>query len=86
MDEHELVSLLKAHKWTYRPRSRRSTGKKYIYAVRWRTTGVEERYVAPLSRLEQLTEDFILSKLEDRPMVAATTECQLPGQLIHSVV
>lgn len=86
MNEHELVSLLKAHKWTYRPRSRRSTGKKYIYAVRWRTTGNEERYIAPVSRLEQLTEDFILSKLEDRPIVAATTECLMPGQPIHSVV
>ncbi len=88
MNEQELVSLLRAHRWTYRPKTRRKTGKKYIYAVRWKNTGNIERYIAPLSRLDELTEDFIINKLQQQgnvPNVVAATECALLGRLSHSV-
>lgn len=88
MNEQELVSLLRAHRWTYRPKARRKTGKKYIYAVQWRNTGVIERYIAPLSKLDELTEDFIINKLQQQgndPNVVAATECYTPTKDCHSV-
>lgn len=83
--EQELVSFLRAHKWTYRTKAVRKTGKRYIYAVRWTNTGNIERYIAPLSRLEELTEDFIMSKLQRTGNVAAAIGCIHLGGLTQPI-
>jgi len=76
MDEQELVALLKSHGWMYKRRIRRK-GKLYIYARRRSGARMEERYLAPLRNLDQLTREQIINKLQlgDEPNVAAATEC-----------
>ena|SRR2546421_9598798 len=86
MNEQELVSLLHAHKWSLNKRKRRGQGKLYLYAQQWEGTKRKERYIAPLSRLERLTPEFVLNKLQgNSPDVGAATECVLLGRLSHSV-
>ncbi|SRR6266567_55180 len=85
MDEQELVSLLKEHGgWSLR---RRMRGKRpYLYAQRREDTGMKERYITPLSRLERLTPDSVINTLEGagRPKSAAALEFFTPGQIVHS--
>ena len=88
MDEQELVALLKSHGWMYKRRIRRK-GKLYIYARRRSGARMEERYLAPLRNLDQLTHEQIINKLQlgDEPNVAAATECHTfrAKIAIHSV-
>ncbi len=53
---------MKAYGWTWHLRPRRK-GTPYIYAVRWKKTKTEERYIAPLSRLAKLTAEDLIAKL-----------------------
>jgi hypothetical protein len=62
MTEEEARAILKAHGWTWHIRKRRK-GTPYLYAARKETHKVIERYIAPLSRLEQLTEAELIRKL-----------------------
>jgi hypothetical protein len=85
MDEKELATLLKAHRWTLNVRTRRN-GRRYIYVQQRAGTRRLERYVAPLSRLQELTEAYIITKLHgNEPDFGAATECVLLGRLSHSV-
>lgn len=85
MHESELVSWLRERGWTYIPRRRRR-GTLYIYAQKRRGTEVLERYIAPLSRLNELTEEFIAKKLQgNSPDVGAATEWLHLGRVTHSV-
>ncbi len=86
MDERELVSFLRERGWTLH-KLKRNRGVQYLYAARREGTKVKERYIAPLSRLSELTEDFILEKLQDNePNGGAATEClKMLGRLSHSV-
>jgi hypothetical protein len=86
MNEKEAVSLFKAHgNWSLR-KKRRANGKLYIYAQRRRGTEIDYRYVAPLSRLDRLTPEFLINKLEASE-AAAATECHTFRSkiAIHSV-
>src|SRR6266566_623607 len=76
MHEKELAALLNEHGWTYTRRLRRK-GIPYIYARKREGAGIKERYIAPLSRLERLTSEDIINKLQqgNDPSVAAATEC-----------
>jgi len=75
MNEQELVSLLHAHKWSLNKRKRRGQGKLYLYAQQWEGAKRKERYIAPLSRLDRLTPEFVMNKLQpgNEPDVAAAT-------------
>jgi len=88
MDERELVSFLKEHGWTLH-KLKRNKGVQYIYAAKRKGTKVKERYIAPLSRLDELTEDFIINKLQQQgnaPNVAAAIECYIPTKVCsHSI-
>jgi len=88
MDERELVSFLKACGWTLHKR-KRNKGVQYLYAARRKGTKVKERYIAPFSRLEELTEEFITNKLQQQgngPNVAAAIECYIPTKVCcHSI-
>jgi hypothetical protein len=86
MDEQELASLLRAHGWSYIKRLRRN-GTPYIYARKRKGAGIKERYIAPLSRLDRLTSEEVINKLQqgNGPNVAAATECVSLGRLSHSV-
>lgn len=63
MTEEEARRLFKQYGWALRTKPRRK-GTLYIYAERW---GKEqkpiERYIAPLSRLKDLTREDIVAKL-----------------------
>jgi hypothetical protein len=63
MTEAEARTIMKAHGWTYRERPRRSLGKKYIYGLRKQGHKLMERYICPLSKLGNLTEQELLTKL-----------------------
>ena len=63
MMEEEAKAIMRAHKWTYHIRSRRSLGKQYIYAQRRVGNKRLERYICPLSRLGELTEEKLVAKL-----------------------
>jgi hypothetical protein len=63
MTEAEARRVLKSLGWTWRIRIRnRKTP--YIYAERWgKEQKPEEKYIAPLSKLPELTEADIIAKL-----------------------
>ncbi len=62
MTEEEARGILKAHGWGYLVRKRKG-GLPYIYAVRREKQTIKDRYIGPLSRLEQLTPEELLEKL-----------------------
>jgi hypothetical protein len=62
MTEEEARAILKAHGWTWHIRKRRK-GTSYVYAARKKKQKFIERYIVPLSRLEQLTEAELIGKL-----------------------
>lgn len=63
MDMSELKEIFKDQGWTLHLHSRRSKGKKYVYAA-WREgQKVRQRYVAPLSQMEQMNQQEVLDKL-----------------------
>lgn len=58
MMEEELRQFLKGQGWNLLKRKRR--GKEYLYAQKWMQG---ERYIAPVTKLDQITEDQVLGKL-----------------------
>ncbi len=63
MTEEEARQLFKQYGWTWRLRSRHH-GTLYIYAARWGEQQKKvERYIAPLSRLPEVTERELVTKL-----------------------
>jgi len=84
MNEQELVVFLRVRGWTQH-KLKRNRGVQYIYAARREGTKVKERYIAPLSRLHELTEDFITGKLQERPMVAAAIGCLHLGRITQPI-
>lgn len=63
MTEDEARRLLKQYGWTWRIRLRRH-GIPYIYAARWgKQQKKVECYIAPLSRLPNLSEQELITKL-----------------------
>lgn len=67
MTEDEARKIMRSHGWTMFTRKRRR-GTLYIYANRRRpkTYKFQERYIAPLSKLPELTEQDIVAKLTTR--------------------
>ena len=68
MTEAEARAIMKAHGWTYRERPRRALGTKYIYGLRKQGHKLLERYICPLSKLGNLTEQELLTKLAPKPI------------------
>jgi len=62
MTKEEARAIMKAHRWTYQERSPRQH-ELYIYARRKQRGKIVERYICPLSRLEELTEAELIAKL-----------------------
>jgi len=64
MTEEEARTIMKAHRWTYHVHHRRSLGTRYVYAQRRLPKRKKlERYICPLSRLGELTEEQLTAKL-----------------------
>jgi hypothetical protein len=61
MTEQEAKQTMKASGWSYLERTRR--GHRYVYAARRVKGKREERYIAPLTDLERMTEEDIVKKL-----------------------
>jgi hypothetical protein len=66
MDKEEARTIIRAHGWVYRERSRRNQ-LKYVYVMRRKGKGFTERYICPLSKLGSLTEQELLAKLTPKP-------------------
>jgi hypothetical protein len=67
MTEEEARTIMHSRRWTYQERVRRSLGTKYVYARRKQGGKVVERYICPLSRLGNLTEEELVAKLAPKP-------------------
>lgn len=67
MTEEEARKIMQLYGWVWHKRKRRN-GILYIYAIRRRpkTKKFQERYIAPLSKLPELTEQDIVVKLTSR--------------------
>jgi hypothetical protein len=65
--EEEARTIIKAQGWSYHVRSRRGRGKKYLYVERMQHRKKTERYICPLSKLGDLTEQELLAKLTPKP-------------------
>ncbi len=64
MTIEEARQLFKQFGWTWCTKPRRGRGTLYIYAERWGEQQKPiERYIAPLSRLPELTERELVAKL-----------------------
>ena len=68
MTEAEARAIMKAHGWTYRERPRRGLGTKYVYGLRKQNRKLLERYICPLSKLGNLTEQELLTKLTPKSL------------------
>lgn len=62
MTEEEVRAIMKTHGWTYKERSPKGVAK-YIYAVRKQRGKLLDHYICPLSKLGDLTEQELLTKL-----------------------
>lgn len=62
MREAEARAIMKAQGWTYQERSPRHHAK-YVYAKRKQKGVLLERYICPLLKLGDLTEQELLAKL-----------------------
>jgi dihydrodipicolinate synthase/N-acetylneuraminate lyase len=69
MTEDEAREIMKSLGWTWHIRTRNRITP-YIYAMRREGKKVKDRYVAPLSKLPELTETDLVAKLTN----AETTE------------
>jgi len=85
MNEQEVISLLRAHRWTLINRMRNE--KRYLYAQQRQGVHVIERYIAPFSRLERLTPEQIINKLEGagRPKSMAAIGCINLGRITQPI-
>jgi hypothetical protein len=66
MTEDEAKQVLKRMGWTALIRTRRQRGTRYLYALRKIRGKLIECYIAPLSKLPELTEADIVAKLTRR--------------------
>ena len=66
MSEIEIRQIMKLHGWFYTERSPKKVAR-YIYAKRRRGSKMIQRYICPLSRLEELTEEQLVAKLMQLP-------------------
>jgi hypothetical protein len=66
MDKEEARTIIRAHGWIYRERSRRNQ-LKYVYVMRRKGKRFTERYICPLSKLGSLTEQELITKLTPKP-------------------
>ena len=64
MDRLEMEEVIRSAGWTPVWRKRRKHGLIYIYAARRRGGKVVERYIAPLSRIDAMTSEQIISRLQ----------------------
>lgn len=62
MTEAEARALIRAQGWLYKERRPRHRAK-YVYAQRRQGPKLIERYICPLSKLGDLTEQELLAKL-----------------------
>jgi len=62
MSVEEMEAIFKREGWTVHRRKRRKLI--YIYAARRNGLKVEEMYVAPLSKIKEMTSDQIISILQ----------------------
>ena len=66
MNQEEARAIMKAHRWTYQERKPRKKAK-YVYAKRKQEGVFIERYICPLSRLGEITEEQLIAKLTQLP-------------------
>jgi hypothetical protein len=66
MNPEEARAIMKTHRWTYQERKPRKKAK-YVYAKRQQGKTFIERYICPLSRLGELTEEQLIAKLTQQP-------------------
>lgn len=84
MDENELDALLREYGWSLRIRIRRN-GILYAYAQKRQGTRIVDCYLAPMSRLNELTDAFVQGKLHHKLMkVAPKTETATKQRLLQS--
>jgi hypothetical protein len=67
MTEVEARTVMKAHGWSYKERAIYEHSPKYIYAKQRQGLKVIEQYICPLSRLGELTEAELVTKLTQSP-------------------
>jgi hypothetical protein len=63
MTEVEAHAIMKAQGWSYQKRIRHKRRIPYVYAKRRQGKNFTERYICPLSKLGELTEQELLIKL-----------------------
>jgi len=66
MTEEEARTIMHAHGWFYKERRPKRVAR-YVYAQRRQGLRMIERYICPLSRLGDLTEDELVGKLTTGP-------------------
>ena len=71
--EAEARAIMRTQGWTYKQRSRYGLKTKYVYAQRRQGPKMLDRYICPLSRLGNLTEQELLAKLTLPPEAAEHT-------------
>ncbi len=64
MESSEMEDVIRGAGWTPIQRKRRKQGRIYVYAAQRIGGKVVERYIAPLSRIETMTQEQIISKLQ----------------------
>ena len=72
MTEAEARAITYAQGWTYTERPRRGLKTMYVYARRRQGLKMVERYICPLSRLGNLTEQELTAKLTQLPPAEKT--------------
>jgi len=77
MTEEEARSIMRSNGWVYHERPRRSLRTRYLYAERREGKKKIERYICPLSRLGELTEDELKAKL-------APEAIETPGEVTET--
>lgn len=61
MTEEEASRIIHMHGWT--PRTRRLRKQSYLYAYKKKQGKLEERYIAPITELPNMTEGEIVDKI-----------------------
>ncbi len=63
MTEDEVRAIMKSNKWTYHIQYRRRKRTEYVFAQRRQGKRKIERYICPLLKLPELTEDQLVEIL-----------------------
>jgi hypothetical protein len=66
MDMSEVLQIIAEQGWTPQQRERRN-GLMYLYAAQRKEGRVHWRYIAPITKVEQLTKEDILTQLQKEP-------------------